>query len=185
MAPNTEILEPINDGQPTSTSVILPQEESRRIRQALYVLWDLSDREAWQTVLLVSVLEQANPADDYDALDDPRLEDLRAGFNLYFRFFEVRPDLTIKHQPEKFDDAGFLHITNPWTYADRWWSTVSDDVLKVTEEVLVGAGVLEFKETRTTSSRTTCVRLRADRIIEILIKSDPKTYRLGFNHNTY
>lgn len=149
--------------------------ESQVIRRALLDLCDFADRDGWQTDLAVSLLRQANPA-AYDALGDARLEGLLAGFNLYFRFFEVRRNLAFKHQPEKFDGAGFLRLTNPWTYADKWWDTVPDDVLQMAEEMLVDADILEFKESRTAHERVLCVRLRADRIVQKLKEFNPQKY---------
>ena len=62
-------------------------------------------------------------------------------------------------------------LQNPWTYADRWWQTVSESALKMAETFLVSAGVLEFRETDMPQGSITSVRFRADRVYQILLHS--------------
>jgi len=161
----------------TGTSTVTPRPYTsnlcQRIQQAAQTLGDIPDRSGWQTDFIVALLYQASPDEGYDALADSRLDDILAGFNLYFRFFEVRSNLSFNHQPEKFDQDGFLHIQNPWTYADQWWATVSEKVLKVAEDFLVAAGVLEFRETNTPHGHIASVRLRVDRVGPVLKRIHP------------
>ena len=159
----------------TGTSSVSPRPYTsslcQRIQKAAWSLCDIPNRVGWQTDVIAALLKQANPVEGYDALADPRLDDILAGFDLYLRFFEVGSDLAFKHQPEKFDEDGFLHFQNPWTYADRWWQTVSESALKMAETFLVSAGVLEFRETDMPQGSITSVRFRADRVYQILLHS--------------
>ena len=164
---STTIPPSINIASPSATT-----EECLQIRKALLLLWDIDDRSRWQTALCVLLFDQANEAGDYDAHEDPRLDNIIAGFNLFFRFFEVRADLSFRHQPDRFDQAGFCSLSGPWAYPDDWWSTVAEDDIRLVSAILINAGILEYKYRETgnsTADVATCLRLRADRIVDLLM----------------
>jgi hypothetical protein len=155
--------------------------ECLKVRRALCALYDIADRKTWQVDLNSALLEQDNKDEKFDPLGDHRFEGILEGLNLFFRFFEVRADLSFRHQVDRFDAGGFLRLSGPWSYSDIWWDTVSQDNIKLAEEILVHAGMLEFWEIDTgraiISDRIiTCIRLRADRIVEVLKNFEPSKY---------
>jgi hypothetical protein len=104
-----------------------PADLSLQIRKDLWKLYDLDDRDDWQTDLVAHSLLQENHHDDYDPLGDRRFEAIIRGFNLYFRFFEVRANLQFRHCRDRFDSTGFLCLSwQSGDYTDVWWDSVSD-----------------------------------------------------------
>ena len=170
-----------NPLSPSTTGSLTAEQECLQIRRALWALFDLDDREAWQRNLCVYLLEQDTEDANYDALGDARLEGMIKGLDLFFRFFEVRADLSFRHQVDRFDDDGFLRLSGPWSYVDIWWDSVSQENIKLAETILVHVGLLEFREIDTgrasVSDRIiTCIRLRADRIVDALKNYSPEKY---------
>jgi hypothetical protein len=174
-ATQANLLSPLTTGNST------PHEGCLQIRRALWALFNIDDREAWQVDLISALLEQDTEDANYDALADARLEGMVEGLNLFFRFFEVRADLSFRHQAVRFDDAGFLRLSGPWSYTDDWWDTVPQSNIKLAETILVNAGILEFQEIDTGRASVsdhivTCIRLRADLIFEVLKNFEPSKY---------
>jgi hypothetical protein len=166
---------------PSTTGNMTAEQECLQIRRALWALYDLDDRDAWQRDLCVYLLEQDTEDANYDALADARLEGMIKGLDLFFRFFEVRVDLVFRHQVDRFDDDGFLRLSGPWAYSDTWWDTVSQEHIRLAETILVHAGILEFRESDTGRASVsdqfiTSMRLRADRIVEVLKNYSPDKY---------
>jgi len=126
------------------------------------------------------LLQQDNHDEDYDPMGDRRFEEIITGFNLYFRFFEVRANLEFRHCRERFDPSGFLCLSwQSFDYTDDWWDSVTDKDTRITQDLLVGAGILEFKEVDTQNVDPhfrflSFMRLRADRIA--LVGYDPDKY---------
>ena len=144
--------------------------ESLLIRQALWLLGEIDDRESWQRDFVSALMEQANADIGYDPATDPQLDGMLAGFQVFYQQFEVRPDLTFRHQRDRFDAAGFLHLAGPWSYADNWWSSVSDGDLRLAETLLTKTGILEYREIGQHPNVVTCLRLRADKITKVLLE---------------
>ena len=185
--------EPQNETMKTTTSTTatttpantIPTSESdvcQQIRQSLWWLFDIDDRESWQLDLAVHLLEQGNADNAYDAYGDRRLEGLIAGLNLFIRFFEVRSDYSFRHCRHRFDQAGFLCLSgDPWSYTDDWWDSVSEKSTLLAQNMLVASGLLEFREldTKLIGSHfryISFMRLRADRIVAMLQQHDPGKY---------
>lgn len=160
----------------TITSSANVPAESLQIRQALWLLYEIDDREAWQRDLISALLEKANADIGYDPATDPQLDGILAGFHVFYQQFEVRADLTFRHRRDRFDAAGFLHLTGPWTYADNWWSSVSDDDLRLAETLLTKTGILEYREVGQHPNVVTCLRLRADKITKVLLEYQLEKY---------
>ena len=137
-------------------------------RRALAALLDFDGREEWQRSLVEEILCNANPDPKYDPFDDDRMDGIIDGLNLYFRFYELRPNGEYRHCPERFHPDGFMEIDGEFEYPDHWWDSVNRMDLKIAEDVLKEAGVLEFKEIKVEGYPYLCIRLRCDRIMEIL-----------------
>ena len=169
----------------TLTASTIPTSEIElclQIREAIWLLYDINDRDSWLLDLAVFLLEQGHADDNYDAYGDRRLDGLLEGIDLFFRFFEVRSDLSFRHCSHRFDQAGFLCLSgDPWSYTDDWWDSVPQASTLLAQNTLVAAGLLEFREldTKLIGSHfryISFMRLRADRIVAILQQHDPGKY---------
>jgi hypothetical protein len=147
------------------------------IKKALFRLWEIDDRDGWQADLIAALLAQeARGIAGYDPFQDGRLGKLVPGLAVFFRLFELRPDYSFRHQPQKFDGEGFFQCTPPWSYADAWLETIPPEDLERTEAFLNAAGVLEIKEVWTRSASVSGIRLRGDLIVEYLKQIKPEKY---------
>ena len=151
-------------------------QDRQEILQSLIFLLDLDDRAAWETDLVLALLHQESGPATADSESDPRLKDLVAGLDVFFCLFELRRDWSFRHQREKFDQECFLHLVEPWTYADDWLERISPDAIQMAESFLNAQGVLEIKEVFTRGQRVTCIRLRADLIVQQLKALYPNKY---------
>ena len=159
-----------------------PADLCLQIRKGLWKLYDLDDRDDWQTDLVAYLLQQDNHDEDYDPLGDRRFEGIIKGVDLFFRFFEVRANLEFRHSRERFDPSGFLCLSwQSGNCTDVWWDSVSDKDIRVAEDLLVKAGLLEFRQVDTQNANPhfrfiSFMRLRADRLIAALVSHDPDKY---------
>ena len=175
-APLTAVTMPA-DSNPTD-----PADLCLKIRVDFWKLYDLDDRDDWQTDLVAYLLQQDNRDEDYDPLGDRRFEGIIKGVDLFFRFFEVRANLEFRHSRDRFDPSGFLCLSwQSGNYTDVWWDSVSDKDIRVAEDLLVKAGLLEFRQVDTQNANPlfrflSFMRLRADRITAALVSYDPDKY---------
>jgi hypothetical protein len=181
---------------------LTPEQESLQIRRAFWALYEIDDRDDWQNDFIIALHWRGKPEFDREPICDDRYKILLDGFALYFRCFEVRADFSFRHYKNRINANGLLAMSGDWDYADDWWPIPPSKCIKLTEEVLEKAkigrvitlhkrtkqvgdflekgGVLEYRalswSPNGSSDDTVGIRLRSDRIIDLLKHFDSVKY---------
>jgi hypothetical protein len=165
---------------PTAPTVTLTSDqECLQIRKAIWTLYEIDDRDDWQRDLNHAVLKMVHTKPNDSPLHNVRwYRQLRAAIDLLFRSFEVRPDLSFRHFAPRINAAGFLATDGPFVYADDWWCCyLGDAQFSSSLKKLTKAGLVEQLDLGPNPERPDetilGLRLRADRIVDLLHKVDP------------
>jgi len=172
-----------NTTTPAPTVTLPPEAESLQIRKGQWALQDIDYREDWQEDFTLALLKKQNPKKKNDptlAFSNP-FRNLRTGFSVAFRCFEVRPDFSFRHRA-RFNIDGFLALDESMgsTCPDYWWAHYSAKEFEKASVILKKAGILESRDLGPDPDAPeysiSGIRLRADKVIQLLKESNPEKY---------
>jgi len=172
-----------NTTTPTPTVTLTSDAESLKIRTSQWALQDIDDREDWQEDFALALLKKQNPKKKNDpmlAFGNP-FRNLRTGFSVAFRCFEVRPDFSFRHRA-RFNIDGFLALDESMgsTCPDYWWAHYFSKEFMRASVILNKAGILESRDLGPDPEVPECsisgIRLRTDKVIQLLKESNPEKY---------